>query len=105
MLGDRIKELRIAANEKQSDLAAELSVSKQSISNWENNNILPPVDIVCRIARHYGCSTDYLLEMDDRTFFIETTYLTQSQTQNLKRLIEEMEQANISAGLFERKKQ
>ena len=41
MLGDQIRRLREAAKETQTELAKELSVSKQSVSNWENGNIQP----------------------------------------------------------------
>lgn len=50
MLGDRIKTLRTARNLSQVELARKLNVSKQSVSNWENNNILPSVDIVKKLA-------------------------------------------------------
>lgn len=50
MLGDRIKTLRTACNLSQVELARKLNVSKQSVSNWENNNILPSVDIVKKLA-------------------------------------------------------
>ncbi len=60
MLGDRIKTLRTARNLSQVELARKLNVSKQSVSNWENNNILPSVDIVKKLALFFSCSTDYL---------------------------------------------
>ena len=41
MLGERILELRTAHNWTQVQLAQKLNVSKQAVSNWENNNILP----------------------------------------------------------------
>lgn len=41
MFGTRLKELRTAYDLNQVQLAKELGVSKQSISNWENDNILP----------------------------------------------------------------
>lgn len=41
MLGDIIKTLRLSHNLNQVQLAKSLSVSKQTVSNWENNNILP----------------------------------------------------------------
>ena len=63
MLGDRIKTLRTARNLSQVELARKLNVSKQSVSNWENNNILPSVDIVKKLALFFSCSADYLLEM------------------------------------------
>ncbi|MBQ7677653.1 MAG: helix-turn-helix transcriptional regulator [Lachnospiraceae bacterium] len=100
MLGDQIKKLRTAAKETQTGLAKKLSVSKQAVSNWENGNVQPSVDIVCRIARHYGCTTDYLLEMHNHTFYIETTYLTEDQQQQLMRIAREFEKLNKETGRF-----
>jgi transcriptional regulator with XRE-family HTH domain len=64
MIGDRLKLLRKAGNLTQTQLAEKLNVSKQAISNWENNNISPAAEQVKHIALFFGCSTDYLLEMD-----------------------------------------
>lgn len=61
MLNIRIKELRIAHSLTQVELAKELSVSKQAVSNWENNNIQPSIDMLIKIADYFGVSTDYLL--------------------------------------------
>lgn len=44
MLGNQIKNLREVRNLSQVQLAEALHVSKQSISNWENENILPSID-------------------------------------------------------------
>lgn len=44
MLNTRIKELRTARNLSQVQMAKLLGVTKQSVSNWENNNIQPSVD-------------------------------------------------------------
>ena len=43
MFGDIVKKLRIAKNYNQVRLAEELNASKQTVSNWENNNILPSI--------------------------------------------------------------
>lgn len=40
MFGEIIKSLRISRDLNQVQLANEINVSKQTISNWENNNIL-----------------------------------------------------------------
>lgn len=66
MLSVRIKELRVAHGLSQVDLAKKLSVSKQTVSNWENNNIQPSVDMLIKIADCFGVSTDYLIGRDDR---------------------------------------
>ena len=68
MFGTRLKELRTAYDLNQVQLAKELGVSKQSISNWENDNILPSIDMLIRIAKRFSVSCDYLLELDDRNY-------------------------------------
>lgn len=61
MLNERIKALRLAKGISQVDLAAMLNVSKQSVSNWENDNIQPSIDMLVHIADVFNVSTDYLL--------------------------------------------
>ena len=65
MLNDRIKELRQAQRMTQVDLAKSLGLTKQCVSNWENDNVLPSVEMLSRIADFFGVSTDYLLCRDD----------------------------------------
>ena len=65
MFGDQIKALRQAAKLNQVQLAEKLNVSKQSVSNWENNNIMPSIDMLRRICEVLSCSADYLLELQD----------------------------------------
>lgn len=61
MLGNTIKELRLAHGINQVELARKLSVAKQTVSNWENNNIQPSVDMLVKIADYFNVTTDYLL--------------------------------------------
>lgn len=61
MLNQRIKELRAAHSMNQVELARELSVSKQTVSNWENDNIQPSIEMLLKIAHFFNVSTDYLL--------------------------------------------
>lgn len=49
----RVQELRKARNITQVQLAKILCVSKQSVSNWENNNILPSIEMLVRIAKYF----------------------------------------------------
>ena len=53
MLGEQIRKLRLARNISQVQLAQKLDVSKQSVSNWENNNILPSVEVLVKIAKFF----------------------------------------------------
>ena len=61
MFAKRIKFLRQSKELNQVQLAERLGVKKQSISNWENDNIMPSIDMLVRIADFFHVSTDYLL--------------------------------------------
>ena len=65
MLGTRIKELRKEFGLSQVDLAAQMEVTKQTISNWENENIQPSIDMLVGLANVFNVTTDYLLGLDD----------------------------------------
>lgn len=94
MLGDQIKSLRTAQKLNQVELAQKLGISKQSVSNWENNNILPSVEMVKKIATFFSCSTDYLLEMDNQKSFIEYMNLTLEQKTHIQQLIGDIQKLN-----------
>lgn len=66
MLGERIRELRSAYKMSQVQLADKLGVSKQSISNWENGNIMPSIEMLLKIAELFSVTTDYLLGLESR---------------------------------------
>ena len=65
MLGQRINELRNALGWSQVQLAEHLNISKQTVSNWENENIQPSIEMLVRISRVLGVSTDYLLGLEE----------------------------------------
>lgn len=104
MLGEQIHALRTARNLSQVQLAERLGVTKQSVSNWENNNILPSVDMLKQIANFFRCSADYLLEMNEGKVYIETTYLTLEQTMHLQQLVEDLEILNKRFTIDEKNK-
>lgn len=61
MLGCKIKELRLAFGWSQVELARRLNISKQTVSNWENDNIQPSVEMLICLAEVFRVSTDFLL--------------------------------------------
>ena len=89
MFGDTLKKLRISHNLNQVQLASGLNVSKQTVSNWENNNILPSIEMLVKISRYFSVSTDFLLELDDRTY-VETTGLSDIQLAHIQQLIQDI---------------
>lgn len=89
MFGEIIKKMRTAHNLSQVQLAAELNVSKQTVSNWENNNILPSIEMLVKIALFFSVSTDHLLELDDRQY-IEISGLTDVQLAHIRQIIRDI---------------
>lgn len=86
MFNERIRELRIAKKISQVELAKKIGVTKQSVSNWENDNIQPSIDMLVKIARALNVSTDYLLALDDRKY-LDVTGLSDSQIGHLQLII------------------
>lgn len=68
MFEKQIKRLRNAYNLSQKKLADTLHVSKQTVSNWENGNIAPSVEMLMKIAAFFRVSTDFLLGLDDKAY-------------------------------------
>ncbi len=93
MLGEVIKKLRTAHNLSQVQLANGLNVSKQTVSNWENNNILPSIEMLVKTAQFFSVSTDYLLELNDRQY-IEVTGLTEIQLAHIQQIIQDLSEKN-----------
>lgn len=95
MIGEQIKALRIARNMSQVELASALNVSKQSVSNWENNNILPSVEIIKQLARFFSCSSDYLLELDNSPkSYIDISELSLEQASHVTCLVNDIKNLN-----------
>lgn len=61
MLNQQIRTLRLSRKMSQVELAKALNVTKQSVSNLENDNIQPSVDMLVKISKAFSVSTDYLL--------------------------------------------
>ena len=61
MLGDKLMELRKKHGYSQQEIADMLSVSRQTISNWESGQGAPALDKACELARIYKISLDELV--------------------------------------------
>lgn len=92
-LNENIRQLRLARNLSQVDLAKALGVTKQSISNWENNNIQPSIDMLIRLAQFFSVSTDHLLGLDQQKY-IEISELTDCQLAHIAAIIEDIRGTN-----------
>ena len=89
MFDERIRELRHSLGINQVEFGKRLNVTKQCISNWENNNIQPSIDMLVKIARFFSVSTDYLLCLDDRQL-LDTSGLSPQVIAHLQQLIDDI---------------
>lgn len=65
-IGDKILKARKNANLTQNQLAEMLGVSRQSVSNWENNRAYPDIISVIKISDICKISLDSLLKNDEK---------------------------------------
>ena len=90
MVGEQIRNLRCARLLSQVELAKKIVVSKQCICNWEKDNILPSVNKLIELASFFGCSTDYILEMETGPrYFLEVSRLSNSQIDAILQIYQE----------------
>ena len=66
-----------------------MCVTKQCVSNWGNDNILPSVEMLIKLAKFFNVSTDYLLGLDSDNV-IDVTGLTSSEIAHIKLLVDDL---------------
>ena len=59
--GDRIKKLRAEKGLTQEQFSQKLNISRQAVSNWENNRNLPDIEMLFSIAEIFSVSLDELI--------------------------------------------
>lgn len=94
MLNENIKILRIARGLNQVEFAKILGVSKQCISNWENDNVMPSIEMLIKIADFFNVTTDFLLGRSDKTY-IDVTGLTDEQISHISLIVSDMTKLNL----------
>lgn len=56
---------RVRSGLTQNQLAEQLSVSSSTVYRWETGGALPGGDILVKMRKLFGCTTDYLLGLSD----------------------------------------
>ncbi len=93
MLSENIRKFRKLRHLSQVELAESLHVSKQCVSNWENDNILPSVEMLMKLAKFFGISTDALLGSETHNS-VCVDGLTVLQVEHVKALVADLREAN-----------
>lgn len=91
--GDNLKRLRKERGLTQTELGAQIGLSKAVVSKYETGMGYPTFDVLIRIAQYFGVTTDYLLGVSgNRT--VDVTGLTESQINTIHQLIAEFRKGN-----------
>lgn len=88
-IGSKLKEARQKSRFTQEEIAEKLGVSRQSVSNWENNKTYPDIVSVIKLSDIYSVTLDSLLkEEKDVSNYIEflsdSTNTVKSQKKKVK---------------------
>ena len=92
-LNENIKRLRTAQGLNQVEFGRLLNVTKQCVSNWENDNVLPSIDMLIKIADLFRVSTDYLLGRTE-VAVLDVSSLTEAQRGHVALLIRDLTAVN-----------
>lgn len=88
-LGMRLKDLRKKHNLTQQQVADRVWVSKSMVSSYELGTRSPSYEVLIKLSRLFGVTTDYLLGVD-KAKTIDASKLSDKQIGIIITLIEEM---------------
>ena len=91
MFDERIKELRLNLGINQVEFGKRISVSKQCVSNWENGNVQPSIDMLIKIAQTFSVSADYLLGLNNIST-LDVSGLTTNQILHIRNIINDFKE-------------
>lgn len=79
-IGKKLKETRLKSKLTQEQVAEELFVSRQTISNWENEKSYPDIISIIKLSDLYSVSLDDLLKGDEKMmeYLDESTNVVES---------------------------
>ena len=88
-LNENIKNLRQKEGLTQATFANLLGVTKQCVSNWENDNVQPSIDMLVKIADYFRVSSDFLLGREPMET-INVDGLTEEQISHIRLIVKDL---------------
>lgn len=83
----------MARGMNQVEFAKLVGVTKQCVSNWENDNVIPSIEMLVKIADVFNVRTDHLLGRDQEEL-IDVSGLTEVQRGHIALIIKDFEELN-----------
>lgn len=65
-IGQKLRDVRVRSGLTQESVAEKINVSRQTISNWENEKSYPDIMSVIELSNLYSISLDDLLKGDNK---------------------------------------
>ena len=75
----------------QVEFARRIGVSKQCVSNWENDNVLPSIEMLIKLADFFNVTTDYLLGRETKSV-INAEGLKEKEIAHINAIINDIKQ-------------
>ena len=89
MFGERLKALRLTNGLSQEELGKRFGVTKQTISNWENENITPALDMFINIVEFFQSTPNFMLGYEMKVG-LDVTGLSDTEVAHLMQLIDDL---------------
>ena len=88
-IGKKLKDARMKSGFTQENVAEKINVSRQTISNWENEKSYPDIINIIELSNLYSISLDDLLKGDDAMMehLQESTNVVKSNQKLLRAII------------------
>lgn len=95
-LGKKIKQLRMEKNWSQDEFAFHANIDGRQVSRYENDKVVPSVEVIIKIAKAFNVSTDFLLlETAERRALDNNLSRVAQRAMQVKTLSEEDEKSLI----------
>ena len=93
VLNENIRELRMQYGLNQVEFAQQMNVTKQCVSNWENDNVPPSIEMLVKMADFFKVSTDQLLgRINEKT--VSVADLTDEQAAHIRLIVKDFSELN-----------
>ncbi|MBR2474610.1 MAG: helix-turn-helix transcriptional regulator [Clostridia bacterium] len=87
-LNVNIRQLRLGMGLNQVEFARKMNVTKQCVSNWENDNVQPSIEMLTKLADFFKVSTDFLLGRSESKA-IDVSELSDEQIAHIRLLVKD----------------
>jgi len=91
--GTVLRNLRKSHNLTQQELGTKVGLSKAVVSKYENGMGYPNFDMLIKISKFFGVTTDYLLGVAN-TKAIDVSKLNETQVEAVQRIVSEFNKLN-----------